>query len=89
MTIKEAAQKALDIQDSCNLSAVVKTFGEAMGGVGDEAHRLKQGTTWVNRHPISIAFVDKTAQLSGIHVAEIHDVSDAHDEVIRLARFGE
>lgn len=85
MTIQEAAQRALDIQDACNLSAVVHEFDEVIGAVWDEAHRLKQGTGWVNHHPICIAFVDKMAHLQHLDRDE-KGYNDAYQQVVKIAR---
>lgn len=65
MTIQQAAQIALDVQNAVNLSGVVRSFAEATQAVWDEAHKNGKGTEWVNTHPIVLLFVDKLADLSG------------------------
>ena len=87
MTIKEAAQMALDVQNACNLSGVVYSFAKVMQAICDEANRQSgRGTEWKNRHPIVILFLDKLADL-----ARCCDRGDsltfhrAYDEVRALA----
>lgn len=64
MTIKEAAQSALDAQDACNLSGVVFSFAKVMQVICDEANRLGKGTEWKNQHPIVVLYLDKLADLA-------------------------
>lgn len=65
MTYKELAQQSLDIQDACNLSGVVHALSRGMEVLWAEAHRIEQGTEWVNKHPIVTLFLDKLASLNG------------------------
>jgi hypothetical protein len=64
MTIQQAAQSALDVQDAVNLSGVVFAYGDAMRAVCDEAHRLGEGTAWKNTHPIAVVFASKVEHLT-------------------------
>jgi hypothetical protein len=86
MTIQEAAQVALDCQDACNLSGVLRLFGEIVSEViWPEARRLNQGTEFVNSHPICTLFLDKLTQLN--HFSEhSRAYSKAWDEVKTLAK---
>ena len=63
MTIQEAAKMALDVQNACNLSGVVRSFAEVTHVLWLEASKLEKGTDWVNQHPISVLFADKIASL--------------------------
>ena len=83
MTIQEASQKALDIQDACNLGGVVLAFHDVIEAVWDEANRQKKGTDWVNRHPICVLFADKIEQLTG---KTNTTTNDAYRLVIAMAR---
>ena len=67
MTIQEAAQKAIDIQDACNLSGVALafTFAEVVQVICDESKRRNKGTGWKNTHPIITMFLLKMADLNG------------------------
>ena len=65
MTIQEAAQKAIDIQDACNLSGVAFTFAEVVQVICDESKRRNKGTGWKNTHPIITMFLLKMADLNG------------------------
>lgn len=64
MTLQRAAQLALQVQDACNLSGVVRSFDQVMTAVWDEARRSEKGTDWVNTHPIALLFVSKICDLS-------------------------
>jgi hypothetical protein len=64
LTMKEAAQMALDVQDACNLSGVVHGFSRVMTFLSDEANRTGKGTEWKNHHPIAALFSSKIASLT-------------------------
>lgn len=83
MTIQEAAKLAVNVQDACNLSGVVRSFAQVTEVLWHEARRLNQGTDWVNTHPITILFADKVASLAGI--GEGVSVFRAYDACIELA----
>lgn len=65
MTMKQAAQQALDVQDACNLSGVLAAFHYVVSDVlWPEARRIGKGTEWVNTHPIVTLFLDKMSDLN-------------------------
>lgn len=67
MTVQQAAQQALDVQDACNLSGVALSFSDILSNViWPEAHRIGKGTDWVNQHPIVTLFLDKLNSLNRI-----------------------
>jgi hypothetical protein len=89
MTLREAAQTAIDIQDACNLSGVLRTFDSVVSDViWPEARRLGQGTDYVNRHPIVRVFLAKLADLNGLEYSwsaeaftEVESIaSEAHSQ---------
>jgi len=81
-TMKAAAQTALDVQDACNLSGVLRAFQLIVSDViWPEAHRLGEGTAWVNQHPICVLFLSKLVDLNGREA----DFFKAYDEVKALA----
>lgn len=61
MNAREWAQQALNVQDACNLSGVVHTFGRMM----TELHEQNHGTDWINQHPLAVLFSDKVDHLTG------------------------
>jgi hypothetical protein len=66
MTLAQAAQAALDCQNACNLSGVVRTFNEVVSEVlWPESRRNGGGTRFVNQHPISTLFLIKLSALNG------------------------
>lgn len=82
MTIQEAAQTALRVQDACNLSGVLASFNRIVVDVlWPEARRLNKGTEWVNQHPICTLFLDKLSDLN-----RRGDFFSAHNEVEALAK---
>ena len=65
MTIQQAAQQALDIQDDCNLSGVVFAFERCMRAVCDDSQARGTGTKERNQHPIVTMFLLKLCELNG------------------------
>lgn len=65
MDLKTAAQRALQVQDACNLSGVVRSFSLITEILWTEARAQGHGTDWVNRHPIAVMFSSKIASLCG------------------------
>jgi hypothetical protein len=68
MTIKEAARQALNVQDACNLSGVVRSFASVIEILWKEPGC--KGTDWVNTHPIAVLFSSKIASLTGSESSE-------------------
>ena len=65
-TLKELAQDALQVQDACNLSGVVFSFGRAMEALWKILKEEKGADTdAVNRHPIAVMYSSKIASLTG------------------------
>lgn len=66
MTLKQAAQSALDVQNACNFSGVVKSLaGEIIDALWVEARLQNQGSQWVARHPITTMYMLKLAEMNG------------------------
>lgn len=84
MTIKEAAQQALEIQDASNLSGIANSFPEVIKAIWKEANRLGKGTVWVNNHPICKLFIDKMDSLA--EISAFHGYGKAYDYVKELAK---
>jgi len=89
MTLKQAAQTALDVQDACNLSGVLRSFTDiVMNVLWPEARNTGHGTDWVNQHPICTLFLDKLASLNRTQClcsANMDSFGKAYDEVHKLA----
>lgn len=82
MDMKEAAQTALDVQDACNLSGVLRSFQEIVSEViWPEAQRLGKGTEWVNQHCVCALFLAKLCDLN-----RREEFSEASAEVCALAK---
>jgi len=86
-TIQECAMEALQVQNACNLSGVVHSFGEVMQSISDYAFEHGKGTDWKNNHPIVIAFIDKLSSLASVQCLDCRLVKMAwaYKECERLA----
>jgi hypothetical protein len=62
MTIQEAARTALDVQDACNLSGVLRSWAETREAVNAAC---PMGTAQRNTHPVNVLFANKCACLTG------------------------
>lgn len=56
---------AFNTQSACNLSGISKWFATVLDKIWDEANERKQGTDWVNQHPICRLMAEQTSFLSG------------------------
>jgi hypothetical protein len=83
MTIQRAAQTALDVQDACNLSGVLRAWVDAQHAVFETVNN----TTDRNQHPIAVLFANKCASLTNQHCGDAADTfGKAYDACMRLAR---
>jgi hypothetical protein len=69
-TMKQLAQDALNVQDACNLSAVVHGFSRT---ITDLRELVTSGTDAINQHPICILWADKIASLTGTQSLHSND----------------
>ena len=80
---ERAAEDAIQVQDACNLSGVVQSFAKIVSEVlWPMAREQKQGTDWVNQHPISKLFADKIVDLA--RVREFDEYSKAYEECKKI-----
>jgi len=77
MTIQEAAQLALNVQNACNLCGVAQTFAEVMKVILRETGSTEKA----NKHPVAVMFASKISSLSNADTAFI----TAYGECERLA----
>ena len=80
-TIKELAQEALDVQNACNLTAVIQSFARAMIDLGKHV----KGTDARNSHPVTVLWADKVAHLTGIQDIGNDATMKAYNAVYALA----
>ena len=85
MTIQEAAQSALDVQDASNLSGVVFHFARVMQAICDDSHSEGTGTRERNRHPIVTMYLLKLCELNGCGSTLHESYERAEAECLRLA----
>jgi hypothetical protein len=62
--LERAYREALDCQDACNLSGVVRSFARHTEALWAEADAFGQGTEYVNTHPVTLWFLDKLNDLA-------------------------
>lgn len=83
MTLKQAAQSALDVQTACNLSGVARSFAEVMAAL--RALPECTGTDWANRHPVARLYAEQIVHLTGAGMGDADSYIHAYDECTRLA----
>lgn len=70
MLTQREYQRAILIQDACNLSGVVHEWSRVMKKIWGEANARDKGTDWVNNHPINVMYASKVASLTGCEIPE-------------------
>ncbi len=84
MTIQQAAESALALQDGVNLSGIAHTLARICSeALWPEARRLNEGTKWVNQHPILTVLLDK---LTDLNADSSRDVFAAYIAVEHIAK---
>lgn len=58
-------QTALDVQDACNLSGIVRAWLKEIDNIKAYARDNDKGSDFVNSHPINKLFANKLADLCG------------------------
>jgi hypothetical protein len=84
MTLQEAAQAAIDVQDACNLSGVLRMWNQAMGAVVEAV----DSTGARNRHAIAVCFASKAADLAGL-ATDLDGFGEAFHACQELVEHGE
>lgn len=85
-TLPELAKDALEVQNACNLSGVAQGFARAMISIRELPECT--GTEYCNRHPITIAWLDKLNSLAGI--PSLHpSIDSAFVELYALVEAGD
>jgi hypothetical protein len=82
MTLKQAAQTALDVQNACNLSGVLRTWGETR----DAVNAACAGTRERNGHPVNVLFANKCADMTGQFCDDAEPYSRAYEACQAIAR---
>jgi hypothetical protein len=87
-TIQELAKEALDVQDACNLRAVVRGLSRVMDDLWKIADEEKHGSDWVHHHPIVTMWIDKLAHLNGSQQNFGTKLDAAYDQVNAIIKGG-
>lgn len=78
---RRAHQNALDVQNACNLSGVVHSLVRDIQTLRDSPDCT--GTSWINRHPVVLWYVDKLVDLTGR--PDSTELSRAYDQLTAAA----
>jgi hypothetical protein len=81
MTMKSAAQTAIDVQSACNLSGVARSFAEITAFLRESG--LDTPTT--NTHPICRLFAEQISHLTHAGMGDAESYSRAYDACKVLA----
>jgi hypothetical protein len=64
MLAKKDYQTALDIQNACNLSGVIRSWNEIIPRIWEDIRADNGGTAAFNSHPINVLFSSKVESLT-------------------------
>lgn len=81
-TLADLAREALQVQDACNLSAVVHSFSRSISRL---RVLLQGGTDALNEHPICQLWADKIASLAGVQSVGMSEYRLAYETVRALS----
>ena len=82
MTLQNIAKLALQVQDACNLTAIVSSFSDCLKALKDLNYSHKE----IKNHVATILFTDKIADLTGNVISNnFRAYSDAYDKCQNLA----
>lgn len=81
-TLQQLAKEALDVQNACNLCAIVKSWSEALVRLRELGEYV--GNDAENRHPVNVLFAGKVESLTGCNSSEAF--SSAFYNAERIAR---
>lgn len=82
-SVAELAKEVLEVQNACNLSGVVLSWGEAIVDLRNQSPGA--GTDTINHHPINVMWAAKVNELVGLGFV---DCSEAF-QVVRVLAAGE
>jgi hypothetical protein len=64
MLTEKDYQTALDVQNACNLSGVIRSWAEMTGRIWEDIRASGGGTKAFNTHPINVLFSSKVSSLT-------------------------
>ena len=80
---------AMQVQNACNLSGVVKSFAAVMEKIFDKGFDERQGTEWINHHPICRLYAEQIAYLTGAGTpSNMESYRRAYNEVETQIKIG-
>lgn len=80
-TLRELAKEAIDIQDACNVSALVFGWARCMERFNELFHKCDGD--FRNTHPINVMWSDKLASLTGAQYGGLY--AEKYAECQKLA----
>lgn len=89
MNIQQAAQSALDVQNACNASGILKTLaGDVMQALWGESARLGKGGKLVNRSPILAMYLYKLGELNARDISSLNEGYEKTEAACRMLAKG-
>lgn len=73
MTLKQAAQAAIEVQNACNSCGIANSLSDIMR---DVLMVEGKGTRYVNTHPIVALFLFKLGELNGYGISSLDEGYD-------------
>jgi hypothetical protein len=88
ITIQQAAQSAIDVQDACNVSGVTLSLGNILcGPIYEEMQRFPgRDGNFRSCHPVTVAFLDKLVSLTRCYEQDFTAATNALDACAALAK---
>jgi hypothetical protein len=88
ITIQQAAQSAIDVQDACNVSGVTLSLGNILTGpIYEEMQRFPgRDSNFRSSHPVTVAFLDKLVSLTRCYDQDFTASTNAMDACQALAK---
>jgi hypothetical protein len=86
MTLQKLAQDAINVQDTCNMSGVVRGFNEALTQLREILQNDKQfGSDVIAKHPITRMWASKIHDLAGMGLSDMDRYSEAYAACRKIA----
>jgi hypothetical protein len=77
MPLQRLSQMALDAQSASNMLAVANFLKTVTSRLWREAVLDKRGSSWVNKHPLTVVLANRIAHLAGLEVDSFDDINRA------------
>lgn len=82
-SLKRLAQEAIDVQNACNFTGVVRSFAKVMLELGE---LCRQDRTALAVHPITRLWISKLHDMSGLGISDLDRFGEAWEACQKMAR---